>query len=372
MVGSAFAVHALLARFGAFAAVGWSKGLQGVAFVSVAIGGAWLGETGGSAGGLVVAQLVGQAVVVAVALLSLARLQRYRSVGARPGIVGLAREYRSYPLLSSPAGLLNAFGVHGLLVAVPLLFDIDAAGYYSVAYRFVIGPAALCATAVGTVFLGSAPELHRRGELAAAIERMVSTTSRLALPVAAALVVGGPTAMHLVLGADWAPVGILVQLIAPWFVTTIVLAPLTPAFGVFGRLRGELSFQLSLLTGRLVGLAAGRMIGSFEIGIAIASAVSVVHYGWLLRLVASELGSSVAGLLAPLGRPLARSLAATVLGLTGSALWPAPISMIWSTFVVVGLAAVELYTQRKLVLNRLPRGRIGRERGASYAAHRAG
>ncbi|MEZ5411895.1 MAG: oligosaccharide flippase family protein [Acidimicrobiales bacterium] len=346
LFGVAAAYQALLGRIDAFTDVGWSRAGQGVVNTVVSLG---LG-TAGSAGGLVAGQLAGQGAAGAVAGIGLWRLRRQWCVPGRMPLWPLARRYSSFPLLSTPAGVMNSLGVQAPVLLIPLLFSIQSTGIYALSYRMIIAPAAMLTMALATVFQGSAPDAHRDGRLLGEITRIVNVMTRVALPLTVALVIAGPLVATVLFGDEWKGAGRLFQLLAPWFLVIIVVAPLSPTFTVLEQLRRDLVFQTSLVVSRVVAVLIGGLAGSFELGVALSSAVTVAHYLVFLHLVARALDGTVRRLLAPVVPVVVRSTAAVAVALLAVWLLPGSATEITPSGVaVIAVAALFVLSEAALL-----------------------
>lgn len=241
-------------RRGAFRANALNKTLQ---MGSQAAGQLGLGLAGAGVVGLVVGYCVGYVVRLGHFLTLLEPAEWRRLVGVRRRRLGqLARLHRAYPLLATPAALLQASTQMLPTMLVALLYGPAMAGWFGLAQRMLELPVRLLGMTTSQVFL---TEIGRSDP--AAVHRLFVTTAQrfllLGLLGMAPLLVLGPWLFALVFGADWRTAGVLVQCLVPAQLARFVVVPVSQVLNVLQRQ------DLHLLAAALNLLA---MVASFAAG----------------------------------------------------------------------------------------------------------
>ena len=152
--------------------------------------------------------------------------ERLRSGGVKQ-VLGAARRYRKFPLVSSWAALLMAVTSALPPFLVSSLHGPEVAGWYGMTLRVIGIPSSLVGGAVALVYFG-------RGANAAAtcpaeFRRMFFSMSRkVALTgavVFAPVVAASPWVLPVLLGERWRPVGIYLAILAPMYYAALVSSP---------------------------------------------------------------------------------------------------------------------------------------------------
>ena len=262
-------------RRGAFRGNALNKTLQ---MGSQAAGQLGLGLAGTGVGGLVVGYCVGYVVRLGHFLLLLkpAEWRRLRAVRRRQ-LVQLARAHRAYPLLATPAALLQASTQMLPTVLVALLYGPAMAGWFGLAQRMLELPVRLLGMTTSQVFL---TEIGRSD--AAVVHRLFVTTSRrflvLGLIGMAPLLLLGPWLFALVFGEAWRPAGILVQCLVPAQLARFVVVPVSQVLNVlqrqdlhlFAAALNLLAMAASFAAGWWLGLGAATVVLLFSLSSTLA------------------------------------------------------------------------------------------------------
>lgn len=172
----------------------------------------------------------------------------------------MAYRFRRYPLFSTWSGLLNSAGAQLPALLLAYLFSPAAAGLYALAQRVIGMPISVIGTAVANVFLPSAADAHREGELAPLVGRLHYVLANIAMPPTFILALCGPQLFALVFGEPWREAGELTRWLTPMLYMTFVTAPMSSLFGIMDRQAEGLLFQALLFLIRALGLIVGALI----------------------------------------------------------------------------------------------------------------
>lgn len=262
-------------RRGAFRANALNKTLQ---MTSQAAGQLGLGLAGTGIFGLVVGYGVGYVVRLGHFLVLLEPAEWRRLAAVRLRRLGqLARLHRAYPLLATPASLLQASTQMLPTMLVALLYGPAMAGWFGLAQRMLELPVRLLGMTTSQVFL---TEIARNDP--GAVYRLFVTTSWrfLVLGVAgmAPLLLLGPWLFALVFGEDWRTAGILVQCLVPAQLARFVVMPVSQVLNVLQRQDlhllaaglNLLAMAASFAAGWWLGLGAIPVVLLFSLGSGLA------------------------------------------------------------------------------------------------------
>jgi len=237
-------------RCAAYARIAIAKTSQTAVQVFVQIiGGSWLHL---GLGGLLWGDAVGR--LAGCVPLAWHSLRRGPYEISRARMWGLAKRYKSFPLISSSSALINTagFGLPVLMIAQG--YDAKVLGWFSLVDRLMSVPCALVGQAASQVYQQEAAErlrcdvpglrdlFHRRAWQIAAL----GTVPFIALAVFA------PWLFATVFGPDWQEAGRYAQLLVPMNLVSFVIWPLMPTLNLLERQ----SWQLSWDVGRLVATVA--------------------------------------------------------------------------------------------------------------------
>jgi O-antigen/teichoic acid export membrane protein len=216
--------------------------------------------------GLVIGNVVGST----AGSVNLARLvwgadkEREDSVGdetSPASLLAVASRYRSFPLLSSWAVLLNAVGLRLPVLMLSALYGPQVAGWYFLSQRVVAIPSAIIGQAVSGAYLTEAADIHRRLPPPQAIRRqyallrkMVLMSALIGLPYLA-LALAGPWLFPFVFGREWYEAGRYAQPMAFMFFLQFVSSPTGSTVSVLERQDLHMLREITR-----VGLVAGSLV----------------------------------------------------------------------------------------------------------------
>ena len=199
----------------------WSAAILQVAFAATS-----------NASGLLAGQMAGRGFAAGLlswrnrALLRARTPERYRD---------LLRSFWRFPLVFTPAALLNTLGLTLPIIMVGGWFGAASAGQLDLASRIVLGPAVLLGAAVSQVLLGEMAARRRdeSGPMAPLFRMVAIRLTLVAVPFAILVMVAAPTLFPVVFGEPWSQAGQDARLIAPAAAVSLVAGPLSQVFFVY-------------------------------------------------------------------------------------------------------------------------------------------
>jgi O-antigen/teichoic acid export membrane protein len=259
-----------------------TKFSQGIGRAVTQIG---AGLLGAGAPGLVVGEVVGQSAgIMRLGWRDMDRFRRYGGQTTRGNLRATARMYRDFPLLVSPASLLNSAGLQAPTLLIAAFYGPIVAGWYFAAHRIVALPVQMIARAVGDAFFAEAPEIARKNP--AELQKMFATVARNLLLVgilpAILIILMAPWLLPWLLGSEWRMSGTFLQLLSAAFLFALAYSPIN--FAIIGRNDYSLlwaAFRLLATTGAVtapfvVGLPAVASIAMLSAAMAVSYLVERV------------------------------------------------------------------------------------------------
>lgn len=222
--------------------------IQGIGTAVCQLGGAAITR---SPGGLLTGQFFGRS----LGLASLARANKellVRSDG--PGTSSTLRRYWRFPAVFAPSALINTLGANLPLLLVATWYGTQSAGALGLTLRITAVPAAIVGVAAGQVFSAEISARVRAGQIdnRSLYIRTSRKLSILGLPMAAALLLMGPTVFPFVFGQRWSDSGAFAQAMALVVGLGFVVGPVSFVYLAYekaGRLLGLDVLRVALIVG---------------------------------------------------------------------------------------------------------------------------
>lgn len=153
--------------------------------------------------------------------------ERLRAI-TRPRLRETLRDYRRYPVFSTPEALANVAGIQ-----IPILIIAahagGEAGQLFLAMQVMAAPMTLLGASVGQVYASRAAEELRKGTLGPFTRSMMRRLFLIGVgPIALAALLS-PLLFPLIFGSDWERAGWIVTWIAPWMLAQLVVSPVSSA-----------------------------------------------------------------------------------------------------------------------------------------------
>jgi O-antigen/teichoic acid export membrane protein len=288
------------ARFGQLSA---SRVAQGAGQVAGQLG---LGPARASAGSLIVGYALGKLVNTVWLAFDAWRSQTTRLARVSWSAVRRqASRYRRFPLVSSWSALANSGGLQLPAILMAALFAPEAAGWFLLANRVVVGPATIFGQASAQAFHGEVAQLTHgeRQPLRPAVQGLCRQLTFLGLLPTVVLVCFGPPLFELVFGSQWHEAGQYLRLLAPAYFAQFIVSPLAPVLVVLERQGVQAAWDVIRLVAVIASLALPAAFGWSAldaIGVfAVATLATYVGLGVMIFVVVGRFdrsGTSVADL----------------------------------------------------------------------------
>ncbi len=213
--------------------------------------------------------------------------QNGRSAEQQPGLLGLARRHRDFPLFRAPVMLINAVSQHLPTLILAVYFGPAAAGFFALCRQAMSMPTNLIGKSVADVYYPRISRAIHDGEPVAAM--LIKATAALALVglVPFSLVVAfGPWLFALVFGEQWQVAGEFARWLALAEYLVFVSRPCVvavPALSLQGRF---LIFEIFSTSLRVLALFGGAvLVGDALATVQAFSAAGVLIYLSLVVIV---------------------------------------------------------------------------------------
>jgi O-antigen/teichoic acid export membrane protein len=203
---------------------------------------------------------------------------------------------RQYFLYSTPSSLLNVLGTSLPLPLIITLYGADVGGYYSIVWRVLAAPVVLIGASMADAFHSRAA-LYAREDPKRLLRFFHSTTAGLlAIGIIPALLIFffGEQIFLFVFGVKWRLSGIIASIVAPWFLASFIVSPLSRLVYVLHGQGLKLVYDVLILGGNLMAFFLSRRFGwpmlHMVIVMSAMNTVSkVVYYFVLFRIAATAI-----------------------------------------------------------------------------------
>jgi O-antigen/teichoic acid export membrane protein len=232
-------------------------------------------------GGLVVGQILGQAVAVLVLGWQTVRLDgaRLRRQLSWAEIRRLARAHREFPIYNAPRALMNSTTVTAPSVLLTAFFSPSIAGLYWFAYRLLELPVTLLGDATRRVFYQRAVELHHQGSgLATLYLKTSGGLALLAAGPALAMILAAPPTFEFAFGPEWREAGVFMQWMVGWWLVKFASLPSIMLMPVLRLQRTYLVIEAVCLVPRLAVIPLAAQFGDEVLAIAGYSMVGLAYH----------------------------------------------------------------------------------------------
>jgi O-antigen/teichoic acid export membrane protein len=216
---------------------------------SAASAGTQIGMAGFGAGpiGLVFGYLLNTGSACLILGFRLLRHQSFRQNAEGLSCLSLKqtwREYSRFPKYSTWEALANSAAIQLPVIMIASLAVGPEAGYLLLAMSVIQAPMALFGTAIGQVFLSSAPEEYREGRLGGFTADILGGLMKAGVGPLLAIGILSPLVFETLFGEGWGRAGWLVAWMTPWFIMQFLASPVSMAIHVTGHLRAVFFLQI--------------------------------------------------------------------------------------------------------------------------------
>lgn len=214
------------------------------------------------------------------------------------GMCQQAVRHHRFPLYSAWTALFNTASLQLAPLMLVAFYGTSVAGLYALTLRILSIPTTLIGNAVGSVFMSSASEAHRKGSLKDLVSRLHSRLSIIGALPFAFLFLFGPDIFELLFGPVWRESGVYAQWMAPWIYFHFQWVPLSSVAIVLEQQRALLISEVVTLAIRFFSLGFCVFLGFDEsVGIMVFALVSAFAYLGRLLWFLSRAGLRVWGVL---------------------------------------------------------------------------
>lgn len=201
------------------------------------------------AAGLIYGQLLGSLLAVALIIACVDRrwLQAAWST-PRATLAQVRNAYRSFPIYSLPADLVNNVARQLPMLMVAARFGNEAGGWYGLTLKIMGAPISLLATSILDVFKEQAARDYRtKGNCLQIYKKTLLSLALVALPPFIILYFVGEYLFATLFGPQWQQSGKYAVLMIPMFYTGFVASPLSYTIYIAQKQKYDLIWQCTLL-----------------------------------------------------------------------------------------------------------------------------
>ena len=197
----------------------------------------------------------------------------------------MAQRHRDFPWLNTPHAFMGALQDTLTLVLIAAWTGDAAAGFWALALRYLKAPATLIGGALSQALYPNLLKTQNAHQARKLVRNTMLLLAALACPLAAVLLLWGPSLFALAFGERWAQAGMLAQATALYIALHFIASPLAVVTMAWGAqawaLRVALIGQVVFFAGLLAGLSLGGLTGAGW-GISASMAAYFAYYFWAL------------------------------------------------------------------------------------------
>ncbi len=194
-------------------------------------------------------------------------------------------KYRRFPLLTSPAAILNTLALAGPPLILAVYFEPAVLAYFLIAERLLSVPLTIVGTSFGHVIYQEASERVGRGPLEPVLRQSLKRLFRIGYFALGLIAACGPTLFELALGQAWRQAGEFAQILALGAFFRLLAAPFNNVTATLGRQDIELRFNVLLAVGRNLAVVLGAHFIGLTGAVLLISIASALAYLYLLSQV---------------------------------------------------------------------------------------
>ena len=295
--GVSTAVNAYCNRLGLYAAMSSSRVVGVVVSVAVSL---IVGLMTRSAVGLLVGYLASLIATFGVLVHAIWKTERGTLFGVEPGhVIGLARRYRKFALLTTPTELANNFVNQIPLLLLTTLVGPAAVGLFNMTNRLLGLPNVFIAGAVGEVFQQrAASDYASTGSCRPIYTKTARTLALAGVVPMVVLVLFAPDLFALYLGAEWRAAGEFARILSGLYFLRLVVSPLSYVFFIAERQQEDLAAHVAMVALVAGGMYAAHLTGGGVDGMiaAYATAYGLTYVYYFARGYALTMRSAAPAL----------------------------------------------------------------------------
>lgn len=181
---------------------------------------------------------------------------------SKRSMLDLARSYKSFPLFSSPAALINLLALSMPVFMIAAFDGQESTGYFANAYKLSYLPMSMLTMALGQVFFERIARLKNDKSASSQMAHELFNTMYVVsvIPVVV-LAVWGDKIAPIVLGEQWQETGVYIQLTIIFYFAMFLTSSFSSAFATYDKLRVQLVYNSLFLIATSSALYFGYTIG---------------------------------------------------------------------------------------------------------------
>jgi O-antigen/teichoic acid export membrane protein len=214
------------------------------------------------AGGLIVADTIGQIVAGAYVFLKSFRFDREKIPSvSRKGIWKEAKRYNQFPKFSVFSGLFEKGAGQMPVILLASFFGASVTGFFSLSQRVIAAPGSLIGVSVGDVFRQQASlEFKEKGHCHDTFINLLKILLVIAVIPFTILIFTAPFLFSFIFGAEWRIAGEYAQVMTLMFFLSFVVSPLSNMFIIAEKQKIDLIIQIFLFSMVSISFIAGYRI----------------------------------------------------------------------------------------------------------------
>jgi len=228
--------------------------------------------------GLIVSDLLGRLISIILIIKNTGLLHTKLKLNSVKNIA-LLKRYKKFPLLETPASVVNVSAHQLPFIVLPLIFSPVVAGLYFLVFRVLMMPASLIGTSVLEVFKNRAQEdFKKRNSCREIFIKTGLTLFFIGLIPALIIYFFAPDLFVFVFGEEWRQAGEYAQILTPLALAQFVSAPLSYVLVFREKLFLDLKLQLIFLVLVVLSLWLAAELMSITIAIWLLMISGCVFY----------------------------------------------------------------------------------------------
>lgn len=189
----------------------------------------------------------------------------------------VALEYRNFPLYVLPSTLISIAGLNLIPFVVNSYFTLEDVGFYSIAYRFLLVPAAFIGAAITEAFRAEFVNIQR---LDKSTENLFLKTLKnllfIVVPVFTIVFFIAPFGFEILLGDEYRRSGILARYLCLGIALQFISQPVSYVFIATNNEKKGLLIQFLVSIVPLIGLLFGALINDLEFALLLFSILTAI------------------------------------------------------------------------------------------------
>lgn len=161
-------------------------------------------------------------------------------------LIGTARDYRTFPLISLPGALINTAGFSMMPLMLVSSYGVKVAGFYALVDRVLGAPSGLISSAIGQVYTADLAESRRNSSSSMVQQylRIILTQAKIAAIPTIAIVFFAPDLFAMIFGNNWYDAGGYARALAILYFISFVFSPVNMTLVILERQKLQFYWDL--------------------------------------------------------------------------------------------------------------------------------